>query len=98
MAETPAGGFDLDKVIAGRLDGNTDPDADTHLQALAVLIDADLSEEERAEAFGAVMAELLGELNADQRDRFKRIADQEGVVAAMSYLARVSRPVSEPKR
>ncbi len=98
MAEGPGKRFDLDKAIAVRLDGDTEPDADTHLQALAVLVDADLSQEERAEAFGAVMAELLGELNADQRDRFTRIANQEGPVAAMTYVARVTRPVRESDR
>lgn len=47
MVETPDGGSDLDKTISTRLDGETDSDAETHLQALAVLIDADLSDTER---------------------------------------------------
>jgi len=98
MAETPAGGFDLDKTISTRLDGETDSDAETHLQALAVLIDADLSDTERADAFAAVMATLLAQLTTDERERFRQIADDDGEVAAMSYLSSVTRPVNEADR
>jgi len=98
MAETPSGGFDLDKTISIRLDGETDSDTDTHLQALAVLIDADLSDTERADAFAAVMATLLTRLTTDERERFRQIADDDGEVAAMSYLSAVTRPVNEADR
>ena len=98
MVETPDGGFDLDKTISTRLGGETDSDADTHLQALAVLIDADLSDTERAAAFAAVMAALFAQLSTDERERFRQIADDDGEVAAMSYLSTVIWPVNEADR
>lgn len=96
MAEFPSSGFDLDETIRARLDG--EPGGATHLQALAVLIDADLTEEDRAEAFEAVMAALLAQLSTDELDRFRHIAQDEGEIAAMSYLGAVTRPMSEADR
>lgn len=78
----------MDKVIAARLDDAGGPDTDAHLQALAVLIDADLSDAERADAFAAVMATLLARLSNDERERFGRIAAKDGEASAMSYLSR----------
>jgi len=98
MAENQAEDFDLDKAISTHLDSDTGSDGDTHLQALAVLIDADLTDAERADAFAAVMATLLARLTTDERERFRQIANDEGEVAAMSYLSAVTRPVNEADR
>jgi hypothetical protein len=92
VADLPRSTFDLDQVIAARLDG--EPGDHTHLQALAVLFDADLTDAERAEAFGAVMAALLAQLSPCELDRFRQIAVGEGEAAAMSYLGTVTRPAS----
>lgn len=59
MGEPSPGGFDLDRTLAACLADASEPDTDTLLQAVAVLIDADLTDAERAEAFGAVFAERL---------------------------------------
>lgn len=44
------------------------------------------------------MATLLAQLTADERERFRQIADDDGEVAAMSYLSAVTRPVNEADR
>ncbi len=87
IGEPPPGGFDLDRLIEARLADASDPDTDVLLQAVAVLIDADLTDAERVEAFGAVLAARLAGLSPEQRDRFRRIADQEGEASAISYLS-----------
>ena len=81
-------GFDLDRMVASRLDSL--PSSDPHLQALAVLIDADLTEVDRAEAVRAMMQAFLANLTSEQRSRFAEIAEGEGEVAALSYLSTAS--------
>lgn len=96
MADRTPSGLDLERAIAARL--GVDDASDTHLQALAVLIDANLTDADRAEAFGAVMLALLGLLSADQLYRFRQIAQDDGEAAAMSYLGSVTRPAWEADR
>ena len=96
MADLPQGECDLDRAIRARL--GSEPDAETHAQALAILIDADLTEEDRANAFQTIMSSLLAQLSADELDRFRQIAHDDGEVAAMSYLGAVTRPMSNADR
>jgi hypothetical protein len=98
MTEEPRSSFDLDETIATRLDSDTEPDTDTHLQALAILIDADLTDAERADAFAGVISTLLARLSPDEHERFRQIAEDEGELAAMSYLSAVTRPMNEVDR
>ena len=84
------GTFDLDRLIAEHLDvtvGSTVID-----QALAVLVDADIVDGERASAFVRVMAELLERISPAERARFRLVAETEGEIAAMRYLAEVADP------
>ncbi len=98
MPEDLSNGFDFDAAIAAHLEADTGLEADVHLQALAVLIDADLTDAQRTEAFASVMARLLAELSADEGQRFCEIAAQDGEVAAMTYLSAVTRPVNQADR
>jgi hypothetical protein len=89
MAEDHSGdGFDLDHLIAARL--GDQPGGETELQALAVLIDADLTDAERMRAFGTLIASVLAETTTDQREHFQQITDQQGPAAALAYLSTVS--------
>ncbi len=85
----PAVGLDLEGFIASRL--GEGPATEVQLQALAVLVDADLSPEQRAAAFGAVLSSLLARLSPVQLKRFLRIAEQDGEAAALSWLGQVAR-------
>lgn len=92
MDENPDSAFDLDRAVQARLDNGDDQDGSTHLQALAVLIDADLTDDQRAQAFQAVMTSLLAQLDPDELGQFQRVAAEQGEAAAMAYLAQLSAP------
>lgn len=96
MGEWPEDGFDVDTAITARLGEGADSEA--HLQALAILIDADLTEEQRTDAFAAVMGSLLTQLSLTQRERFQQIAEEKGEVAAMFYLSEVTRQATGSQR
>ena len=84
------GTFDLDRLIAEHLDATTGSEVVD--QALAVLIDADIPDDQRASAFVRVMSELLERISPAELARFRRTAQTEGEIAAMRYLAEVTEP------
>ena len=83
------GTFDLDCLIAEYLDINGNEVVD---QALAVLVDANISDDQRAGAFVRVMSELLERISPAELAQFRHTARTEGEIAAMRYLAEVTEP------
>ncbi len=85
---------EIDRLIGERIgDDQTDLVADgASLQALAVLLDADLTDEQRTQAFGTLMSAMLERLSTEERERFVQIASDEGERAALTYLTRVAEP------
>jgi hypothetical protein len=81
--------FDLNRVIEERLDADTcdpEPMGDTPFQALAVLIEADLTDSEKEQAIAQLIAERLAQLSAEEMSVFVRIAREDGEGAAMAFL------------
>lgn len=76
--------LDLNREIEARL-GDAQING-VELQATAVLIDADLSEAERADAFGQMIVNRLGRLSVGELHRFTKIAKVQGEAAALAYL------------
>ena len=93
MAINPPEGFDLSQRIDDRLDD--EPASDAELQAVAVLIDADLDDSERAAAFGAMLSIMLSRLEPEQRERFGQIAESGGEAAALAYLQMVTQAADQ---
>jgi hypothetical protein len=86
--------FDLNRVIEERLAADTcDPElmGDTPLQAMAVLIEADLTDAEREQAISQLLAERLAKLTDVEMSRFVQIASDDGEVAAMIFLTSTDR-------
>ena len=85
---------EIDRLIEQRLqderdDGTTDSVVS---QAFAVLIDADLTEEERALGIRVLMSAMLDRLSSDELERFTQIALNRGEHAALEYLLVVAEP------
>lgn len=68
MTDPPGDSFDLDRLIASRLGDQAATDLD--LQALAVLIDAELTDSQRAEAIGSLLETQLDRLTGEEVARF----------------------------
>jgi hypothetical protein len=83
--------FDLDRLIAEHVDDKDEP-SEVIEQAVAVLVDSSIPEDQRASAFVKVMSDLLSQLSIDEFSRFRTLAEVEGQAAAMSYLSSVTRP------
>jgi hypothetical protein len=86
--------FDLNRVIEERLAADTcdpEPIGDTPLQAMAVLIEADLTDAEREQAISQLLAERLAQLSDVEMSRFMQIASDDGEVAAMTFLTSTDR-------
>jgi hypothetical protein len=64
---------------------------DTPLQAMAVLIEADLTDAEREQAISQLLAERLAKLTDVEMSRFVQIASDDGEVAAMIFLTSTDR-------
>lgn len=96
MDEEPPARFELDQAITARLDD--EPASDAHLQALAVLIEADLTDSERADAFATVITALLARLSPCELRQFRDLAIRGGEATAMTYLARLTAPINEADR
>jgi hypothetical protein len=90
----PEGEFDLNQIIEARLAENTcDPGlmGETPLQAMAVLIDADLTDSEREQAVAQLLAERLARLTGEEMSIFIRVAAEDGEAAAVAFLAAITR-------
>lgn len=86
--------FDLNRVIGERLAADTcdpEPMGDTPLQAMAVLIDADLTDAEREQAIAQFLAERLSRLTDSEMRQFVQIARDDGESNAMAFLASTTR-------
>lgn len=81
--------IDLDAMIAERL--GPGGDADVSAEALAILIDADLSEEQRGAAFAQVLQMLMSGLSPHETVQFVALAREVSLRAAMAYLAMCGR-------
>ena len=89
MAES----FDIEAVVAERVAYLSTADEDPsspHLQALAVLIDACLSPEERAEGFAELLGTMLDRLSPEQACLFQHLATEHSEQAALDYLGRLN--------
>ena len=83
--------FDLDQLLAEHIGDERDEQSEVLDQAVAVLIDNAIPENERASAFVKVMSELLSKLTVEQFAHFRSLAESEGQAAAMTYLASATR-------
>lgn len=92
----PHDGSGLDPEIEARLGETTD--TETSLQALAVLIDADLTDTERAAAFEHALSAILTDLAPDEFMAFQRIAAEQGESDALRYLEQVTSSVRTRRR
>jgi hypothetical protein len=79
--------FNIEEVIKDRL--RSDDTSDIHLEALATLVDAELTNAERAIAFAHVLKEMIERLTLPELDQFRRLAQRDGEAAAMKYLTEI---------
>jgi hypothetical protein len=84
--------FNLDRLIAERLDDGSGEPSEVLDQALAVLVDSAIPEDKRASSFVKVMSDLLARLSPNEFLHFRELAELKGQSAAMEYLGAITRP------